>query len=195
MAHERGSRVRSRVVVTLLRVFVVIPVVSFALASCGTIDLGWSPTPEHRRETVQVAEIVDGDTIIVRFSSGVTERVRLLGIDTPETSDPTRPVQCFGAEATSRLTELISPGAEVRLERDVEARDQYGRLLVYVFRSSDELFVNHALVEEGFADISFYEPNTAYREVLTHAVTQARTTETGLWLSCGGPDVAIDPDQ
>lgn len=190
MSQQREPQRRQRVVVTLFRLFVLCPALSVAVMSCGHVDATRLPASDHAR----VDEIVDGDTIVVRFANGTIERVRLLGIDTPETSDPTRPVQCFGTEATNRLTSLISPGSEVRLERDLEARDQYGRLLAYVFRSDDGLFVNDVLVREGFADISFYEPNTAYRDTLTHAVTQARTSEVGLWLSCGGADVALDPD-
>lgn len=193
MSHVPERHALTRVVVSLFAKLVLWPVVAWMLTSCGERPAAIPPVVGDSHGLVVVDEIVDGDTIVVRFASGGTERVRLLGVDTPETSDPTRPVQCFGAEATSHLTALIAPEVEVRLERDIEARDQYGRLLAYVFRSSDDLFVNEALVRGGFADISFYEPNTAYRDVLTHAVTEARTSQSGLWSRCGGADVAIDP--
>ena len=140
-----------------------------------------------------IAQILDGDTVVVEFANGHEETVRLLGIDTPETIDPTRPVQCFGNEATAELTRLVPVGTSIRLERDVEARDRFGRLLSYIYRSSDELFVNAALLEDGFADLSIYEPNSTYRSELTNAATTARTSSIGLWGTCGGPDVPLDP--
>jgi len=139
-----------------------------------------------------VASIVDGDTITIDFGSS-TEIVRLLGIDTPESVDPNRPVQCYAAEATERLTALIPPATAVRVERDLEARDQYGRLLAYIFRASDDLFVNELMLREGFADLSIYEPNSAYRPQLEDALTTSRTGQVGLWSACGGPDVPLDP--
>ena len=141
-----------------------------------------------------LVEVVDGDTIVVSFPTGDVEPVRLLGIDTPETVDPTRPVQCFGREASTALESLLPPGAALRLERDVEARDRFGRLLAYVYRAEDNLFVNRALLHDGFADVAIYEPNEAYRSELTAAVTSARTRAAGLWEVCGGPDVPLNPD-
>ena len=182
------AAVHRRVVVTLRCAALLL-----ALSSCSTTSPPLSSTGGGVSNEALVDEIIDGDTIVVTFTNGVSERLRLLGIDTPETRDPSRPVQCFGAEATNRLTELISPGTAVYLERDVEARDQYGRLLAYVFRSSDGVMVNELLIREGYGDLSIYEPNTAYLDVLDHAVTEARTANLGLWDKCGGPDVALDP--
>lgn len=140
-----------------------------------------------------VSEVVDGDTLVVTFPAGQHEVVRLLGIDTPETVDPARPRQCFGAEASAFLTELIPPGTAVRLERDLEARDRYGRLLAYVYRADDGVFVNAELLRHGMADLSIYEPNSAYVDLLSSNLRQAKTQSAGLWGACGGPDVAIDP--
>ncbi|MFP3906033.1 MAG: thermonuclease family protein [Acidimicrobiales bacterium] len=142
--------------------------------------------------SARVATVVDGDTVVLDLSDG-REHVRLLGIDTPETSHPTRPVECFGAEATARLTELIPPGSVVRLERDVEGRDHYGRLLLYLYRADDDLFVNEALVNEGFAVALPVDPNDAHRTTFAAAQQQARADQRGLWEACGGPDVALDP--
>lgn len=150
------------------------------------------PAQEATADIPVVSEIVDGDTITVRFVSGV-EPVRLLGIDTPESVDPTRPLQCFGVDATIRLTELIPPGTELRLERDIEARDRYGRLLAYIYRAADGLFVNELMLREGYADLSVIAPNDAHRHRLEHAFVTARTAEEGLWSACGGPDVPVDP--
>lgn len=161
---------------------------ALALTACTSIS---APT----EEAVVVHNIIDGDTVLLRFPGGQQETVRLLGIDTPETVDPTRPVQCFGPEASTFLTELLPPGTPVDLERDVAAHDRFGRLLAYVFRSSDGLFVNVEMLRSGFADVSIFAPNTAYQEALTNAATEARTGSIGLWGACGGPDVALDPEE
>jgi micrococcal nuclease len=139
-----------------------------------------------------VESIVDGDTIRVSFGSS-SEPVRLLGIDTPESVDPARPVQCFGVEATGRITELIPPGTELRLEIDREPRDQYGRLLAYVYRASDDLFVNLSLLVDGFAALSIYPPNDTYRAQLEQVAQTAHTANVGFWSACGGADVPVDP--
>lgn len=131
--------------------------------------------------------------MVIEFPAGQRETVRLLGIDTPETVDPNRPEQCFGKEASTHLSQVLPPGTAIRLERDLEARDHYGRLLGYIYRRDDDLFVNVDLVTRGLADISLYEPNTTYRREFENAVTTARTQARGLWGACGGPDVALDP--
>ena len=130
-----------------------------------------------------VAEVVDGDTIVVR-SKGDRERVRLIGIDTPETVHPTKPVECFGQEASERTKELLPVGTLVVLRRDVEARDRYGRLLAYVFRSEDGLFINLDLVLEGFAHAYRFPPNDALAAQFSRAESLARTSGLGLWASC-----------
>jgi micrococcal nuclease len=127
--------------------------------------------------------VVDGDTVVVRID-GADEKVRLLGIDTPETVDPRRPVQCFGKEASRRTKELLPEGAEVRLERDVEPRDAYDRLLAYVYRADDGTFVNLALLEEGFAQTLTITPNVAYADRFAAAAREARDAGRGLWGAC-----------
>lgn len=134
-----------------------------------------------------VVEVIDGDTIDVRVGREVI-RVRLLGIDTPETKDPRRPVQCFGPEAASRTKQLLPPGTIVRLEADRETHDVFGRTLAHVYRE-DGLFVNLALLSEGFADVLVIAPNGAHSSEFRDAVAAARTAQKGLWGACGGPDV------
>lgn len=138
-----------------------------------------------------VVQTVDGDTIDVDVA-GTRERVRLIGIDTPETKHPTEPVECFGPEASDHLSGLLPPGTEIRLERDVEARDRYDRLLAYVYRAEDGLFVNLSQAEGGFADTLTFPPNVAHTEQIVAAVSAARAGGAGLWSACGGPDVAAD---
>jgi micrococcal nuclease len=134
-------------------------------------------------EPAHIVTVVDGDTVDVALG-GRTERVRLLGIDTPETVDPDRPVGCFGPEASARTAELLPDGTEVQLQRDVEGRDHFGRLLAYVFRADDDTFVNEVLVAEGYAEVLVIEPNGAYAARLREAESSARSAGAGLWGSC-----------
>ena len=155
-------------------------------AGCGGGDRTSAPESSLAPGAARVTRVVDGDTIIVDLG-GRTEKVRLLGIDTPETKSPTKPVQCFGKEASAHTADLLAPGTEVRLERDVEERDVYGRLLAYVYRASDNLFVNLDLVRGGYASLLTYQPNVAHVTELTAGVDDARAGGSGLWGRCGGP--------
>jgi len=132
-----------------------------------------------------IDHVVDGDTVDVRID-GRTERVRLIGINTPETKDPRRPVECYGPEASALTTLLLPGGTAVRLERDAEARDDYGRLLAYV-RRSDGLFVNLELARQGAAVVLSIRPNTAYAAVIGSAADEARRARRGLWGACRSP--------
>lgn len=142
--------------------------------------------------TARVVHIIDGDTVVLDIG-GRQETTRLLGIDTPETNHPTRPVECFGAEATTRLHELVPAGSVVRVERDVEARDHYDRLLLYLYLPTDDRLVNLVMVQEGYAVALHVAPNAAHRQTIARAESQARSAGVGLWGTCGGPGVPIDP--
>ena len=133
-----------------------------------------------------VIDVIDGDTIDLRIGYK-RERVRLLGIDTPETKDPRKPVQCFGHEASDRTAQLLPEGTIVRLELDLEERDAFHRLLAYVWRASDGLFINLDLVTQGYADILSIAPNTGHADELRAAMTAAKSAARGLWSACGGP--------
>jgi micrococcal nuclease len=137
-----------------------------------------------------VAHPVDGDTVVVDIG-GHEEPVRLIGVDTPESVARDRPVECFGPEAKARTAELLPPGTAVRLERDVEARDRYGRLLAYVVRAQDGVLVNLLLVEEGFAESYRFAPNLAHQADFDAAEARARRDQRGLWPVCGSTDVPI----
>jgi micrococcal nuclease len=137
-----------------------------------------------------VVEVIDGDTLAVELA-GADEHVRLIGIDTPETVAPDRPDECFGAEASHHLADLAPPGTDLRLERDVEARDQYDRLLAYAYRARDGLFLNLAQVTGGFAEPLAYPPNTAHRAEFERAARDARVAGAGLWAACGSADVPL----
>ncbi len=131
-----------------------------------------------------VEAVVDGDTLTARLAGGGRERVRLLGIDTPESVKADTPVECFAKEAAGRLSALLPRRATVRLVRDVEERDRYGRLLAYLYREPDGLFVNLDLVRGGYAQLLTYPPNVAHADDFTTAAAQARDEGLGLWAAC-----------
>jgi micrococcal nuclease len=116
--------------------------------------------------------------------NGRTERVRLIGIDTPETKKPNTPVECFGPEATEHITELLPEDTPVLVQRDIEARDPYGRLLGYIYRTSDQLFVNQDLIVNGFARPLSIAPNTTFAREFATLAQSARESKIGLWGMC-----------
>jgi micrococcal nuclease len=153
-------------------------------------DVRSAATPRPAGEAV-VVRVVDGDTLDVDLD-GTKVRVRLLGIDTPETVDENRPVQCYGHEASAHLTDLLPKGSVVRLERDAEARDRYGRLLAYLYRVDDGLFVNAALIEGGYATTLSIAPNTMRAHDFEVIRLQSQREKRGLWGACPGFGSSID---
>jgi micrococcal nuclease len=129
-----------------------------------------------------VTRVVDGDTVHVRIE-GSDEAVRYIGVDTPETVKPHTPVQCFGKAASAYNHQLVE-GQPVRLRFDAERRDRYGRLLAYVYRARDGLFVNAALVRGGYATTLSIAPNTAHAGQLAALEHRARDRRRGLWRAC-----------
>jgi micrococcal nuclease len=130
-------------------------------------------------------EVVDGDTIDVNIK-GHRERVRLIGIDTPETKKPNTAVQCYGPEATAFTKTLLPPDVTLHLERDVVARDDYGRMLAYVYLAGDGMFVNMAIVQQGYARPLTIPPNTAHASEFAEAARVAEADNLGLWAACTG---------
>jgi micrococcal nuclease len=129
-----------------------------------------------------VMRIVDGDTIAV-LVDGRREKVRYIGVDTPETHHPTKPVQCYGREASAFNARLVG-GERVRLVRDVEERDRFGRLLAYVYRARDGLFVNAELARAGYARTLTIAPDVRYAARFAALVRAAREAGRGLWSAC-----------
>ncbi len=128
-------------------------------------------------EIATVVNVVDGDTIDVLID-GAEFRVRYIGIDTPETVDPRRPVECFGREASDRNRQLVA-GKRVGLERDVSETDDFDRLLRYVW--VDGRMVNARLVEEGYATAATFPPDVRYAETFVALESHARNEGRGLW--------------
>lgn len=127
-----------------------------------------------QKEVFRVAHVVDGDTI--KLDNG--QVLRYIGIDTPETVDPRKPVQCFGKEASDKNRELVE-GKEVRLEKDISETDKYGRILRYVYVG--DTFINDYLVRQGYAHSYSYPPDIKHQDQFKQAEEEARNNKRGLW--------------
>ena len=147
------------------------------LATSTAERAGWPPVPSGA-VPARVERVVDGDTFIAAVA-GRSERVRLIGVDTPETVDPDRPVQPYGKEA-SHFAKAMLTNRTVRLEGDVEPRDRYGRLLAYVWLP-DGTFWNALLAAEGYAQLITIPPDVSYASLFSELVDEARTANRGLW--------------
>ena len=132
-----------------------------------------------------MVSVVDGDTIDVNIK-GHRERVRLIGIDTPETKKPNTPVQCYGPEATKFTKSLLHSDAPLHLVRDVVARDDFGRMLAYVYLAGDGEFVNMTIISRGFARPLTIPPNSTHSDELIRAARTAEADNIGLWARCRG---------
>lgn len=144
-----------------------------------------APTPGAVEANATVDRVVDGDTIDV-IIDGTEERVRLTGIDTPETArrDTGAPAECFADEATKFTESLLLVGTPVRLERDVVGRDDYGRILAYVYRADDGIFVNYEIVRQGYAQPLTIPPNVTFADLMVEAAREAEAADAGLWSAC-----------
>ena len=138
--------------------------------------------PDGNATVGQVVKVVDGDTIHVQVGSA-REKVRYIGVDTPETKDPRKPVQCYGQKAADFNARLVGD-ERVRLVRDVEERDRYGRLLAYVYRTRDGLFVNAELARLGYATPLSIPPDVRFAERFAALAREAREQRRGLWAAC-----------
>jgi micrococcal nuclease len=129
---------------------------------------------------VLVVEVVDGDTIKVQDEqSKVVKTVRLIGINTPETKDPRKPVEYYGKEASAYAKDLLA-NRKVTLVKDVEDLDKYNRLLRYIYLG-DGTFVNEQMVRQGYAQIMTIAPNVKYSELFLAAEKDARENKRGMW--------------
>jgi micrococcal nuclease len=156
-----------------------------AVAGCG--GGGGDSTPTARSIEAKVVRVVDGDTIVASVE-GDDQYVRYIGVDTPETVKPGTPVQCYGPQASEENHRLVD-GRTVRLVFDRERRDDYGRLLAYVYAdgghgASDLRFVNATLVRDGYARTLTIAPNTAHERELGRLEARAGKAGRGLWGAC-----------
>lgn len=136
----------------------------------------------YTNNTARVERVIDGDTI--KLVDGRT--VRYIGIDTPESVDPSQPVECFGKEAAEKNRVLVE-GKKVTLEKDVSEKDRFGRILRYVYvkeENGNDIFVNKYLVEQGYASASSFPPDVKYQETFREEMRKAVLENKGLWGSC-----------
>jgi micrococcal nuclease len=141
------------------------------------LTLAASAADASQALTATVLRIVDGDTIDVRLN-GRIEKVRYIGMDTPETHHPIKGEQPGGREAIAVNRRLVE-GETVRLELDVQERDRYGRLLAYVYVG--DLMVNAELVRLGYALVMTIPPNVKYASLFLKLQREAREASRGLW--------------
>ncbi|TSC66199.1 MAG: nuclease [Microgenomates group bacterium Gr01-1014_80] len=144
-----------------------------------------SPTVNIEGEKALVTKVIDGDTIKVSMV-GKEVTVRILGVDTPETVDLRKSVQCFGKEASHETKKLLD-GQQVILQKDVSDKDKYDRLLRYVFLplgDGDTLFISDYLIREGYAHTLTIPPDVKYADQFLRAQRQAREAKKGLWGKC-----------
>lgn len=143
---------------------------------------GADPPGDAAAGVGRVVKVVDGDTIHVQVGA-TREKVRYIGVDTPETKHPRKGVECFGQKAADFNAELVA-GERVRLVRDIEERDRYGRLLAYVYRVRDGLFVNAELARLGYAQPLSIPPDVRFADRFADLARQAREQGRGLWSAC-----------
>jgi len=145
------------------------------LNSCGSAN-------DLQSDVATIVSVVDGDTIVLEVQNQI-ETVRLLGVDTPETVHPSKPIECFGPEASAFTKATLAKGSAVKLVRDVEPRDRFQRLLVYLYLADGTLF-NQLLIDRGFARTLSIEPNTAFASQFAIHESNAKDRRAGLWQSC-----------
>lgn len=161
--------------------------VAHVAAPATPSDTAHSATGPSDKTLYKVMKVVDGDTIDVLIN-GKTERIRLIGMDTPETVDPRKVVQCFGREASDKAKSLLQD-TEVHLEQDATQgeRDKYNRLLAYIYLQDGTNYNQH-MIAEGYAHEYTYRIPYKYQSEFKKAQTTAREGEKGLWspATCGG---------
>lgn len=142
-------------------------------------DLMSYPVEDFSEDTTyKVLKVVDGDTVNIDYK-GKNTSVRLIGVDTPETVHPSKPVEAYGKEA-SNFTRNLLIGESVYLRFDVEQTDRYGRLLAYLYRAPDGLFVNLEIVRQGYGHAYTRFP-FKHMELFRHYGTKAREAKKGLY--------------
>jgi micrococcal nuclease len=136
------------------------------------------PDPPKDAVSAKVQRVTDGDTFVATVK-GRRERIRVIGVDTPESVAPNRPDEPYGEEASDFAKRHLD-GETVRLAGDAEPRDRYGRMLAYVWLA-DGTFWNALLVAEGYAQQLTIPPNVTYAPLFRRLVSEARREDRGLW--------------
>jgi micrococcal nuclease len=143
--------------------------------------LGYQNGSSTDKISAKVIDVADGDTIRVKYDDGQMATIRLLGIDTPETHHPTKPVGCYGPQASEFTTKNLL-NKDIYLEYDIEKYDQYGRTLAFVYLGSQRF--NDVLVKNGYAQTLTIAPNKKYSFNLLKLELEAKRNKVGMWESC-----------
>lgn len=168
---RRRRRLRRRPTAAFVVALLLLVLVAIRLRPQASVGVGLPPA----NQPLRVERVVDGDTLLLATG----HRVRLLGVDTPETKDPDRPPEPLGTEATE-FTRAFVDGKSIRLEYDRERLDNYRRVLAYVF--VDDRLLNAAIIEAGFSRAETRFPYRADRKRLfEEAEAAARAAGRGLW--------------
>ncbi len=172
--------VKEVVVAILMALGLTVSFPASAPSNAPTTKQATSSTTIASTTLYAVVKVVDGDTLHIDID-GKNETVRLIGMNTPETVDPRRPVECFGKQASDKAKELLT-GRRVRIETDSsqDVRDKYGRLLGYIYRD-DGLFFNKFMISEGYAYEYTYRLPYKYQTEFKAAQKSAEAGEKGLW--------------
>lgn len=176
----RGKYVSSR----KKRIYSIILIVLVLLISMVGICQQAGKNKTNLYEAV-VLRVVDGDTIIVALNNQ-EERIRMIGVDAPESVSLNEEENTVWGQSASEYTKsVLEPGTKIWLTFDIEERDQYGRMLAYIWLDSDTENLNHLfqkqLIEEGYALAIRYEPNTKYTAELYATMEGAIADRSGLW--------------
>ncbi len=179
--HTSPEVLKTRNFYLIMGAIIVLIAALFDMKSTDIINIGLpQTTPNTVGIYYQVSKITDGDTVHV-IIEGKDETVRLLGINTPETVDPRRTVECFGKEASLRMKE-IAQGKIVRLEYDdtQDLRDTYGRLLAYAYLEDGQM-INRKMIAEGYAYEYTYLTPYKYQREFRESQYVAQSAKRGLW--------------
>lgn len=189
LRYNRRMPAPSRSLATAASAALVLAITVLVAWGCSLLPAGPAAPPAAAPRTMraEVVRHVDGDTARFRLEDGTEEKVRFIGIDTPEVGEDVEP---YGEEAAAYTALAIPVGAVVWLETDVELRDRYGRLLAYVWLERPitgdaaevrESMLNARIVLDGYASAYTYPPNVTYTDVLKDLQADARGARRGLW--------------
>lgn len=188
MSATSDTLTTKKVIVSLIFLLLISIALLFEKEFTDIVDLGLATTtPNTVGIYYKVTKVTDGDTIRIEMD-GRNESVRLIGINTPETVDPRRTVECFGKEASERMKEIVG-GKIVRLEYDDSQalRDTYDRLLAYVYLEDGQM-LNRKMIAEGYAYEYTYLTPYRYQREFRDLQRLAQSSGRGLWASdtCNG---------
>jgi micrococcal nuclease len=154
--------------------------VRFVFSLILLIQFSESVVAQSKTPLLLVTKVSDGDTFWVSYPSGKEEKIRLIGINTPESRRTGRTeMEYFGKEAAAYARKLLL-NKQVRLEFDVQKYDRYKRTLAYAYLESGTM-VNALLIKEGYAQVATYPPNVRYQSLFQRLEREARTARRGLW--------------